>query len=91
MNIFHQIRNALGLNQQSLANLLGVSLALLKKAETNQRNLSGTLCPPYLRIACRTISGCRSCWYSWLWPFCYLQRKMRKPGGLETHGKTNQV
>jgi transcriptional regulator with XRE-family HTH domain len=39
MNVFHQIRNALGLNQQSLANLLGVSLALIKKAETNHRNL----------------------------------------------------
>jgi transcriptional regulator with XRE-family HTH domain len=39
MNLFLIVRNGLGINQESLANLLGVSLALLKKAETNQRNL----------------------------------------------------
>ena len=39
MNLFLIVRNGLGINQEALANLLGVSLALLKKAETNQRNL----------------------------------------------------
>jgi len=39
MNSFVLVRNGLGINQEALANLLGVSLALLKKAETNQRNL----------------------------------------------------
>ena len=39
MNLLLIVRQSLGLNQEAMANLLGISLALLKKAETNQRNL----------------------------------------------------
>lgn len=39
MNVFHFVRQSLGISQEALANLLGVSLSLLKKAETNRRNL----------------------------------------------------
>lgn len=39
MNVFHFVRQSLGISQEALANLLGVSLSLLKKAETNHRNL----------------------------------------------------
>lgn len=38
MNLFVQIREALGLNQETLAQLLGVSLGLLKMAETNRQH-----------------------------------------------------
>ena len=39
MNLLLIVRQYLGINQEILASLLGVSLALVKKAETNQRNL----------------------------------------------------
>lgn len=39
MNLFLQIREALGLTQEALAQLLGVQVGLLKMAETNRRTL----------------------------------------------------
>lgn len=39
MNLFLLVREALGINQESLAQLLNVNLSMLKMAETNRRNL----------------------------------------------------
>jgi transcriptional regulator with XRE-family HTH domain len=39
MNLFFLVREALGLSQEALAQLLGVQISILKMAETNRRNL----------------------------------------------------